>query len=106
MICLKVRDLQHIRDKKVVVKSILDDKLECVAMNKTFLAALFLVASAISGGAYATNSEGENVVGRAADRAGNPVRRMQDKHYLPRSKRVHPIHRLKHAHPIRRLEGR
>lgn len=76
-------------------------------MKRTILAALCLVATAAaSGGAYATNAEGENAVGRAADRAGNPVRRMQQKNYLPRSKRIHPIHRLKHAHPIRRLEGR
>jgi hypothetical protein len=76
-------------------------------MKKIFFAAICILASsAICSGAYATDSEGKNAVGRAADRAGNPVRRMQDKHYLPRSKRMHPIHSLKHAHPIRRLEGR
>jgi hypothetical protein len=76
-------------------------------MKKSFLLAMCLAASAAyCGGAYATNAEGENALGRTADRAGNPVRRMQDKRYLPRAKHVHPIHRLKHAHPIRRLEGR
>ena len=76
-------------------------------MKKIILAAMTLLAGvAISGGAQATEAEGQNAVGRAADRAGNPVRRLQNKHVLPRSKRVRPIHRLKHAHPIRRLEGR
>ena len=76
-------------------------------MKMTILAALCLAAGlATSTGAGATNAEGQNAVGRASDRVGNPVRRMQNRHLLPRSNRVRPIHRLKHAHPIRRLEGR
>ena len=90
-----------------MLKSKLENRSERTAMKKLSLLAMCLAASAaFYGSAHATNAEGENALGRAADRAGNPVRRMQDKHYLPRSKRVHPIHRLKHAHPIRRLEGR
>lgn len=76
-------------------------------MKKTILAALlFMISASFTISASATNSEDQNVVGRAADRAGNPVRKLQNKRYLPRSTRAHPIHRLKHAHPIRRLEGR
>ena len=76
-------------------------------MKKTVLLALLLSAgAAISGSAIADNSEGENVVGRAADRVAHPVRQMRNAHPIHRLKRTHPIHRLKHAHPIRRLEGR
>ena len=80
---------------------------EGTAIKKKFLLALCLVASsATCGGAYATDSEGNNVMAQAADRAGIRVRQMQDKHFLSRSNRVHPILQLKHAHPIRGLEGR
>ena len=76
-------------------------------MKKSILIALFFAAgAAISGGASADNSEGENVVGRAADRVAHPIRQMRNAHPVHRLKRTHPIHRLKHAHPIRRLEGR
>ena len=76
-------------------------------IKKMTLVALGLVLTAGLGvSAHATNAEGENAIGRASDRAGNPIRKMQNAHPSLRGKRFHPIHRLKHAHPIRRLEGR
>ena len=76
-------------------------------MKRATLAALGLVLTAAFGvSANATNAEGENAIGRASDRAGNPIRKVQKAHPSLRGKRFHPIHSLKHAHPIRRLEGR
>ena len=76
-------------------------------MNKKFFMALLLATgAAMSGSASATEAEGENVVGRAADRVAHPIRQMRNAHPVQRIKNSHPIHRLKHAHPIRRLEGR
>ena len=76
-------------------------------MRKVTLVALgFVLTAAFGGSANATNAEGENAIGRASDRVGNPIRKAQKRHPSLRGQRFHPIHRLKHAHPIRRLEGR
>lgn len=76
-------------------------------MKKSILAVLGLAfGAAFCSPASATNAEGENAIGRAADRMGNPVRRTQKAHNTRNRTGIHPIHRLKHAHPIRRLEGR
>ena len=75
-------------------------------MKKPSEAVLYFLAGAVlRGTAYATGHEGQNVVGRAADSAGNRLCRTQDNHYFPRSKRVRPNHSSNHAHPIRMLEG-
>lgn len=76
-------------------------------MKKIVLFALLVAsAAALSGSAYATNAEEENVAGRAADRVAHPIHAIRNAHPIRRLKNSHPIHRLKHTHPIRRLEGR